>query len=142
MKESRLPNWVLWLSCKLNTLKFQLSQLSVIIRYAVTGKCGLECGMATFRELDGTPFRQFVPEESCPIHDKSEVKYVGWIRGKRGDADRLTELGVRGSMIYRENMGVFEHCEVPNVETLDRLERTFPTFWRGSFSIVSDDTPR
>ena len=41
----------------------------VLARFLITGKCGLNCGVATFRKLDGTPSQQFVPEADCPIHD-------------------------------------------------------------------------
>lgn len=51
-------------------LHFRLWQLLAIVRFIVTGECGLVCGMARFRQLDGTPFWQFVPEADCPIHDK------------------------------------------------------------------------
>lgn len=48
----------------------RLWQLLVIVRFIVTEECGLACGVARFRKLDGTPFWQFVPEADCPIHDK------------------------------------------------------------------------
>lgn len=41
-----------------------------MVRYCLTGKCGLACGMATFHELDGTSVDLFVPEADCPIHDE------------------------------------------------------------------------
>jgi len=100
--------------------------------------------MATFRKLDGTPFQQFVPEADCPVHDlglkspvsEPKVRYIGWIKAKVEDAERLKELGVCGEMLYCS--GVFGHCEVPDEKTMDRLEKEFPGFWRGSFSVISD----
>ena len=43
------------------------------VRFVITGDCGLNCGVATFRSLDGTSFQQFVPEADCPVHDLEKV---------------------------------------------------------------------
>lgn len=64
--------------------------------------------------------------------------YVGWIRAKVEDLDLLTGLGVRGLRIYNKAEGAFEYCEVPDTKTLDRLEKEFPGFWRGSFTFVEE----
>jgi len=54
---------------KIGDIRFFLWQLCILLRYKFTGNCGLNCGFATFRKLDGTPFQMFVPEADCPIHD-------------------------------------------------------------------------
>jgi len=60
---------MIWLSCKFNNVRFRLWRFFVKIRFAFTDNCGLACGFATFRKLDGTPERLWVPEADCPIHD-------------------------------------------------------------------------
>ena len=60
---------LVWLSCKLNNFRLGLWRLFVRVRFVITGDCGLSCGPATFRKLDGMPFQQFVPEADCPVHD-------------------------------------------------------------------------
>ena len=66
------------------------------------------------------------------------MKYIGWIKAKIEDIERLEKLGVRGSMVYNEAEGALEYCEVPDRKTLRKLGKEFPGFWRGSFSAVSD----
>ena len=60
---------MIWLSCKVNNFRRKLWRLFVRACFLITGECGLNCGVATFRKLDGTPFQQFVPEAGCPVHD-------------------------------------------------------------------------
>lgn len=60
---------MIWLSCRLNNLSRKLWRLFIIVRFVFTDDCGLACGIETFRKLDGTPERLFVPEADCPIHD-------------------------------------------------------------------------
>ena len=67
------------------------------------------------------------------------MKYIGWIRAKREDLGRLEELGVSGPMVYNENEGAYEYCEVPDERTIRRLEKKFPGFWRGSFTKVEEE---
>jgi len=67
---------MIWLSCKVNNFRYKLWRFSVIVRFLVTGECGLNCGIATFRKLDGTPFQQFVPEADCPVHDQQQKEYT------------------------------------------------------------------
>lgn len=55
---------------RLNNFRWRLWRLFVRARFVITGDCGLNCGVATFRNLDGTPFQQFVPEADCPVHDR------------------------------------------------------------------------
>ena len=72
--------------------------------------------------------------------------YMGWIYGDPEDRATLENLGVEGEMIWRAHdnsgsltvaartkLGIFEHCEC-SLETLDRLEKEYPAFWRGSFT--------
>jgi len=51
--------------------RWTLWRLFVRIRFIITGDCGLNCGIATLRALDGTPIQQFVPEADCPVHDRN-----------------------------------------------------------------------
>ena len=65
---------------------------------------------------------------------KIKKNYIGWIIAEPEDIETLQELGVSGSMIYNELIGVLEYCEIPNMRTIRKLERKFPGFWRGSFT--------
>jgi len=66
------------------------------------------------------------------------MKYVGWINAEPEDIEALEALGVGGAMVYNELMGVLEYCEVPDKKTLKKLEKKFPGFWPGSFTLVRE----
>jgi len=70
-----------------------------------------------------------------------KMKYAGWINATPKDVERLKELGVCGAMIYNKGAGALEYCEIPDIETMDRLEEEFPGFQRGSFTVVKDCWP-
>jgi len=58
-------------SLRLSRLGWAVWRWWAVAHYCLTGKCGLACGMATFRQMaDGTPVDLFVPEAGCPIHDE------------------------------------------------------------------------
>ena len=58
-----------WLYHKFSSIRWGLWQLFVIGRFAITGDCGLSCGVVPIRQLDGTVKSMFVAEADCPIHD-------------------------------------------------------------------------
>lgn len=61
--------------------------------------------------------------------------YIGWIYGNSDDRTILEKLGVKGEMIWssRTTKGIFAHCECTK-GILGRLEKSYPAFWRGSFT--------
>jgi len=73
-----------WRMLRLSRLGCVVWRWRAMARYCWTGKCGLACGMATFRQIaDGTPVDLFVPEADCPIHDEC-TRLVPLIDGIRG----------------------------------------------------------
>lgn len=76
--------------------------------------------------------------------------YVGWIYGNKDDYRLLRDLGVKGIMKWNEydnsrvidlqgrsKKGYFDYCECTK-SILDKLETEYPSFWRGSFSPVTE----
>jgi hypothetical protein len=57
------------MSCKLTNLRWKIWRLVIIARFAITGDCGLNCGVTPIRLNDGSIRDVFVPEADCPIHD-------------------------------------------------------------------------
>ena len=52
-------------------LKYKILDIWCRFKFVMTGDCGYECGIVTFRALEGHPFQQFVPEADCPVHDRT-----------------------------------------------------------------------
>lgn len=68
---------------------------------------------------------------------------VGWISNRAGFAPDearklLIEMGVQGKIAYNPDKGSFEHCEIHDVETLERLEKEWPGFWVLAFTYESE----
>lgn len=62
-----------WKASPVRRLKIAVSyplwRLAARIQYWLIGNCGLNCGYATFKKLDGKSVTLFVPEADCPVHD-------------------------------------------------------------------------
>lgn len=68
----------------------KISILFARFRFFLSGNCYHGCGYATFRHLDGQPFRMFVPEADCPIHDYEAFEDEAFEDEGRQSADSET----------------------------------------------------